>query len=60
MKGWNGTGADLPTPSPEPKITYDNDFQAQTLVDNEECTIILQSVGYDDVDMAIIGSFTQE
>ena len=45
---WNGTGSDLPTPSPEPKITYDNDFQAQTLVDNEECTIILQSVGYDD------------
>lgn len=43
-----GTGNDLPTPSPEPKITYDNDFQAQTLVDNEECTIILQSVGYDD------------
>ena len=45
---WSGTGSDLPTPSPEPKITYDNDFQAQTLVDNEECTIILQSVGYDD------------
>lgn len=45
---WNGTGSDLPTPSPEPKITYDNDFQVQTLVDNEECTIILQSVGYDD------------
>ena len=23
---WNGTGSDLPTPSPEPKITYDDDY----------------------------------
>ena len=43
-----GTGNDLPTPSPEPKITYDNDFQAITFIDNDICTIILQAVGYDD------------
>ena len=43
-----GTGNDLPASSPKPTITYDNDFQAITFIDNDICTIILQAVGYDD------------
>lgn len=37
-----------PTPTPEKAVTYDPDFQAQTIVDNDTCTIELQGVGYDD------------
>lgn len=32
----------------EPDIQFDESFQPQTIADNDTCTIILQSVGYDD------------
>lgn len=32
----------------EPNIRFDESFQPQTIADNDTCTIILQSVGYDD------------
>lgn len=32
----------------EPDIQFDENFQPETIADNETCTIILQSVGYDD------------
>lgn len=32
----------------KPDIQFDESFQPQTIADNDTCTIILQSVGYDD------------
>lgn len=32
----------------EPDIQYDDNFQPETIADNDTCTIILQNVGYDD------------
>ena len=32
----------------EPKIQFDETLQPETIADNDTCTIILQSVGYDD------------
>lgn len=32
----------------EPDIQFDENFQPQTIADNDTCTIILQNVGYDD------------
>ena len=32
----------------EPDIQFDESFQPQTIADNDTCSIILQSVGYDD------------
>lgn len=40
--------ADAVTPEPENTITYDPDFQAQIIADNDTCTLALQGVGYDD------------
>lgn len=46
---YSGTaeGLDLPTPTPEPTIIYDENFYEKTLANNDDCTVKLLAVGHD-------------
>ena len=37
----------LPTPTPEPTIIYDENFYEKTLANNDDCTVKLLAVGHD-------------